>query len=164
MPNFVSQIAVRTTMGAGSQSGTIVLPAVTSYILWYGREAGRTKIRDLYEDKADMQSASLYSLLMLADGSERRASPEELAGEKELSPGSRLFRPDTLTSQSPRNDGQFSVSLNGKHYVPGHGYWKTNREGMVRLLAAGRLRPTAGDSLQDIRYFDDFPVMKRNNF
>jgi len=41
----------------------------------------QTKVRDLYEDKADMQSASLYSLLMLADGSERRATSEELSAK-----------------------------------------------------------------------------------
>jgi adenine-specific DNA-methyltransferase len=162
--NFVSQIAVRTTMGAGSQAGTIVLPAVTSYILWYGKQADRTKIRDLYEDKADMQSASLYSQLMLTDGTERRAIPEELAGEKAIPDGARLFRPDTLTSQSPRNDGQFPVSLDGREYTPGRGYWKTNREGMARLLATCRLRPTAADSVQYVRFLDDFPVVKRNNF
>ena len=162
--NFLSQIAVRTTMGAGSQAGTIVLPAVTSYILWYGKEVGRTKIRDLYEDKSDMQSAYLYSLLMLADGTERRANSEELAGEKELPPESQLFRPDTLTSQSPRNDGQFAVYLNGRQYTPGRGFWKTNREGMDRLLFSSRIRPTVGDSLQYVRYLGDFPVVKRNNF
>ena len=162
--NFVSQIAVRTTMGAGSQAGTIVLPAVTSYILWYGKQADRTKIRDLYEDKVDMQSASLYSQLMLADGQERRAIPEELAGEKAIPDGARLFRPDTLTSQSPRNDGQFPVNMDGRTYTPDRGYWKTNREGMARLLAAYRLRPTAADSVQYVRFMGDFPVVKRNNF
>ncbi|MCB1764446.1 MAG: site-specific DNA-methyltransferase [Candidatus Competibacteraceae bacterium] len=162
--NFVSQIAVRTTMGAGSQSGTITLPAVTSYILWYGKHADQTKIRDLYEDKADMQSAILYSLLMFNNGTERRATPEELALEKEIPPDTRLFRPDTLTSQSPRNDGQFSIDVNGENYTPGRGYWKTNRQGMSRLLTARRLRPTTGGTLQYVRFLDDFPVVKRNNF
>ena len=44
------------------------------------------------------------------------------------------------------------------------GTGETNREGMVRLAAARRLRPTAGDSLQYVRFLDDFPVVKRNNF
>ncbi len=162
--NFVSQIAVRTTMGAGSQAGTIVLPAVTSYLVWYGLHADHTKIRDLYEDKADMQSASLYSLVMLPDGTERRATADELSGETKLPVGARLFRPDTLASQSPRNDGQFPVTVNGRAYTPGRGYWKTNRDGMARLSAASRLRPTVGDSLQYIRFLGDFPVVKRNNF
>jgi adenine-specific DNA-methyltransferase len=162
--NFVSQIAVRTTMGAGSQMGTIVLPAVTSYILWYGKHAESTKIRDLYEDKADMQSASLYSLLRFPDGTERHATSEELANEKSLPQSARLFRPDTLTSQSPRNDGQFPVNYNGQQYLLGRGYWKTNREGMKRLLVANRVRPTVGESLQYVRFIDDFPVVKRNNF
>ena len=90
--NFLSQISVRTTMGAGSQSGTIVLPAVTSYILWYGAQAERTKIRDLYEDKADMQSVSLYSRLILPGGTERGATPEELSDGKAIPKGARLFR------------------------------------------------------------------------
>lgn len=162
--NFLSQIAIRTTMGAGSQSGTLVLPAVTSYILWYGRSARQTKIRDLYEAKADMQSASLYSLVLLGDGSERRATPGELSGEASLPADAHLFRPDTLTSQSPRNDGQFPVNIEGREYTPGRGYWKTNREGMARLKAAGRLRPTGGDSIQYVRLLEDFPVVSRNNF
>jgi adenine-specific DNA-methyltransferase len=162
--NFVSQIAVRTTMGAGSQSGTIVLPAVTSYIVWYGKDSERTKIRDLYEDKADMDSASLYSQLLLTDGTERRATAEELLNNEGLPIGSRRFRPDTLTSQSERNDGQFPVTVQDREFTPGRGYWKTNREGMARLSLAGRLRPTVGDSLQYVRFFDDFPVVKRNNF
>jgi adenine-specific DNA-methyltransferase len=162
--NFLSQIAVRTTMGAGSQSGTIVLPAVTSYILWYGSRAETTKIRDLYEDKADMQSASLYARLILSDGTERGATPEELSDGDAIPEGARLFRPDPLTSQSPRNDGQFPVSFDGREYTLSRGYWKTNRDGMGRLLVARRLRPTAGDSLRYIRFLDDFPVVKRNNF
>jgi adenine-specific DNA-methyltransferase len=35
---------------------------------------------------------------------------------------------------------------------------------MARLLAAYRLRPTAADSVQYVRFLDDFPVVKRNNF
>ncbi len=162
--NFISQIAVRTTMGAGSQSGTLVLPAVTSYIVWYSRSSDRVKIRELYDDKSDMQSAELYSLLRLPDGSERRASQEELSGAQPIPVGAKLFRPDTLTSQSPRNDGQFPVTVNGRKYAPGRGYWKTNPEGMKRLAVASRLRPTEGDSLQYVRFLDDFPVVKRNNF
>ncbi len=162
--NFISQIAVRTTMGAGSQSGTLVLPAVTSYILWYSRYADRAKIRDLYEEKADMQSADLYSLLRLADGTDRRASSEELSGTQPLPAGAKLFRPDNLTSQSPRNDGQFVVTFDDVKYTPNRGYWKTNPEGMARLSVARRLRPTSGDSLQYVRFLEDFPVVKRNNF
>jgi adenine-specific DNA-methyltransferase len=162
--NFISQIAVRTTMGAGSQAGTIVLPAVTSYILWYAKDSERTKIRDLYEDKADMESANLYSQLLLSDGTERRATHEELSNAEEMPVGSRIFRPDTLTSQSERNDGQFPVTVLGRVFTPGRGYWKTNRDGMARLALAGRLRPTVGESLQYVRFLDDFPVVKRNNF
>jgi adenine-specific DNA-methyltransferase len=162
--NFISQIAIRTTMGAGSQSGVTALPAVTSYILWYGQESGKTKIRDLFEAKADMQSASLYSLLKFADGTERRATAEEISGEVALPVDASLFRPDTLTSQSPRNDGQFPIEIADRVYTPGRGYWKTNREGMMRLKAAGRLRPTAGDSIQYVRFLDDFPVVSQNNF
>jgi adenine-specific DNA-methyltransferase len=159
--NFVSQISIRTTMGAGSQIGTISLPAVTSYVIWYGKNSEKTKIRDLYEDKADMQSASLYSLLRFLDGSERKSTQDEL---NSLPTDARLFRPDNITSQSPRNDGQFTVSFEGQQFTPRRGYWKTNQEGMKRLIYARRIRPTAGKTIQYIRFLDDFPVVKRNNF
>jgi adenine-specific DNA-methyltransferase len=162
--NFVSQIAVRTTSGAGSQAGTLVLPAVTSYILWYAKDNSRVKFRDLYESKADMDSASIYSLLLLPDGSERRASSAEMESPETIPAGARFFTPDNLGSQGSSGETPFPVVIGGKTYTLAQGSWKTSAAGMERLGWAGRLRTTLGNSLRYVRFLDDFPVMRRNNF
>jgi adenine-specific DNA-methyltransferase len=165
--NFVNLIAARTTSGAGSfAGGTTVLAAVTSYVVWYARDAERIKYRQLYLDKTSAGGGGeLYSLLRLVDGTERRATVEEAADRSLLPNGARLFLPDNLVSQTTRT-GQttvFPVEVDGRTYVPRTGGWKTNREGMARLAAGKRLRPTQGNSIRYVRFLDDFPAMPLNN-
>lgn len=162
--NFVSQITLRTTLGAGSQTGTLALAAVAGYVLWYGRTREALKYRQLYVEKLDGGSSEArYSLLRLADGTDRRMTTSEIGDPSSLPDGARRFSPDSLVSQSPRNDGQFPVEVGDKTFVPATGYWKSNREGMARLGWAGRLRPSAATSLRYVRYLDDFPASPLNN-
>jgi adenine-specific DNA-methyltransferase len=162
--NFVSIITLQTTTGAGSQNFTTSIAAVSSFVLWYANESALLKYRQLYSSK-DVGDAgsSLYRLVRLSDGGERRATTGEMSGAEKLPQGARLFRPDNLTSQSPRNDGQFPVDVGGITYLPGRGFWKTNRVGMARLSLAGRLRPTTKSSIQYVRYLNDFTAMPLNN-
>ena len=62
--NFISQIALRTTTGAGSQAGTVTLAGVTSYLLWFASDRARLKYRQLYLEKADRGAGSdrLYAI------------------------------------------------------------------------------------------------------
>ena len=161
--NFVSQITMRTTTGAGSfAGGTNVLASVNSYLLWYARDLGSVKYRQLYTDKAaGVGAGELYSLVMSPDGTERRITAAERAGTEPLPEGSRLFRPGDLISQTTRT-GQttvFPVEIGGRTYLPRGGGWKTNRAGMEKLLAARRIRPTLGSTIQYVRYLDDFPAV-----
>jgi adenine-specific DNA-methyltransferase len=165
--NFVSLIAARTTSGAGSFSGgTNVLAAVTSYIVWYARNSQHIKYRQLYSEKTSVAGGGeLYSLVRLADGRDRRATSEELADHSLLRQGSRLFLPDNLVSQTTRT-GQttvFPVQVDGRTFTPKSGGWKTNREGMDRLIFASRIRPTQGDSIRYVRFLSDFPAMPLSN-
>ena len=52
--------------------------------------------------------------------------------------------------------------MNGRNYRPATGYWKTNPEGMRRLVLAGRVI-ALGNTLEYVRYLDDFPVSPLNN-
>ncbi|MBK6534322.1 MAG: hypothetical protein IPF99_33570 [Deltaproteobacteria bacterium] len=76
--------------------------------------------------------------------------------------GARIFRIDNLTSQSiGREKGigaasWFGVKVGDKEYFPNsRSRWKTNEDGMRRLVEAGRVAP-AGISLGYVRYLDDF--------
>jgi adenine-specific DNA-methyltransferase len=158
--NFVSQIAFATTSGAGSfAGGTNVLSSVNSYIVWYALDLTRVKYRQLYREREqDGFGGSKYSTIELADGSRLPAS------QADASSGGRLLRFDNLTSQTTRV-GQttvFPVSVDGRSFTPATGGWKTNRQGMDKLVAARRVAPT-GRTLSYVRYFDDFPAFPLTN-
>jgi adenine-specific DNA-methyltransferase len=90
---------------------------------------------------------------------------EERANSAVLPPGARRFRMDNLTSQSAgRAKGEgaaswFPIEINGKSYKPPmSARWKTNEEGMQRLIAARRVA-VVGNTPSYVRYLDDFSVV-----
>jgi adenine-specific DNA-methyltransferase len=165
--NFVSQITLQTTAGAGSfAGGTVVLPSIASFVLWYSRDASEVRYRQLFDAKsAGSGAGSLYTMLQLPDGSVRRSTQAERLDGSVLPRGTRFFRPSSLTSQTTRV-GQttvFPVQLGNRSFRPVSGGWKTNRDGMARLLAAGRVLPTGGVSINYVRYLEDFPAHPLTN-
>ncbi|MEC3978199.1 site-specific DNA-methyltransferase [Amycolatopsis sp. H20-H5] len=162
--NFISQIVLRTTSGAGSPSGgTLALAGVSDHIIWYGQNREQLKYRQLLTDKTSGQGGDLYKRVRLPDGSSRSATKEELIEPSSLPKGARLFRPDNLTSQSSGAPQFFDVEIDGVAYPVGKSGWKTNRSGMDRLLAARRVFVTRNGTLQYVRFLDDFPAMSINN-
>ena len=92
-------------------------------------------------------------------------TPQERSGVEKLPEQARIYRLDNLQSQSiGREKGEgascwFPVPFAGKEWRPNmRSRWKTNEEGMLRLLRADRLDST-GTGLYYVRYADDFPVM-----
>src|SRR6266481_1543866 len=71
-----------------------------------------------------------------------------------------VYRLDNLTSQRP--PGNFPVTIDGKVYQSGKGYWKTGEIGMSRLLKADRVA-TATNSLTYVRFLDDFRAQAIGN-
>jgi adenine-specific DNA-methyltransferase len=164
--NFVSQIAFATTSGAGSfAGGTNVLANVLNYIVVYARDIESVKYRQLFRAKVvGGASSSLYTSVLLSDGSTRPLTAREKTGTP-LPAGARAFGVDNLTSQTTRI-GQttvFPVSVGGKTVTPTKGGWKTNQSGMERLLNAGRVYAGTGRGLGYIRYVDDFPAAPISN-
>ncbi len=164
--NFVSQIAFATTSGAGSfAGGTNVLANVLNYVVVYARDLDQIKYRQLFKTKnVGGEASSLYTQVLLEDGSTRPLSAIEKRGAQ-LPVGARAFGVDNLTSQTTRV-GQttvFPVTVGEKTVTPAKGGWKTNREGMARLVAAGRVYSGSGRNLGYIRYVDDFPAAPISN-
>jgi adenine-specific DNA-methyltransferase len=71
-----------------------------------------------------------------------------------------VFATDNITSQRP--PGSFPVTLAGKTFGPGKGYWKTGELGMSRLLKANRVAQ-ATNSLRYVRFLDDFRAQAIGN-
>jgi adenine-specific DNA-methyltransferase len=140
-----------------------LLSSVSDYIHWYAKDVQQAKFRQLYVAKElGGQGASKYDQIELSDGMRRRLRPGELTGKEPLPGRARPFRLDNLTSQSGGETISFPVTLDGRTFLPGKGFWKTNAGGMQRLTNAGRIAVT-GDTLAYVRYLDDFPAYPVTN-
>ena len=165
--NFVSQITfVKTSSSTAEFGGT------ADYILWYSKSRDQMKFRRIFATKATGGlGGSGYTQVELSDGSRRPLTKEEAANNDLLPRGSRIFAADNLTSQSAgRAKGEgaaswFKVDLDGREYDPGmKARWKTNADGMQKLLLAGRvLPPIRGEKLSYVRFLEDFPVTPFGN-
>lgn len=162
--NFVSQIVLKTTSGAGSPSGgTLTLAGVYDTIVWYAKSKPNLKYHQLYFEKSEMASASLYRRMFDDGGLARSATPDELSGSKSLTDRQDLFMPDNLTSQSSPDSATFKVNQFGVLAGPGKGGWKTNETGMARLKASSRVYLTDKNSFRYVRKLGDFDAAPINN-
>jgi len=161
--NFISLVAFKKTSAVGSfAGGTVVLPGTTDYVLWYAKDRGQVKYRQLYRQKElEGPGGGAYRLVEEPDGTRRPATKEER--ESGISTG-RFLRPSPMTSDMVREAQTtvFPVELHGRTFTPGTKGWKTNKIGMEQLRRAERLMST-GSSLAYVRYLDDFPAFPLTN-
>lgn len=162
--NFVSQIIYTKTTGMATNT----ISSVADYILWYAKDLSSIKVRKLFREKDYSLDGSLYSRIELVDGRRMTIGEWEKINKQSFSynsrpKGSRIYRPDNLSSQGSANTSQ-EFEFEGKIYTPSkNSHWKANYPvGMERLKVLKRLHPTP-NSLQYIRYFDDFPCQEISN-
>lgn len=154
--NFCSQIAFRKT----SVQATGLLTTTDDYLLWYAKDRERVKARPLFSEKDSWtEGGREYRFLELRDGTRRPMTKDESSGRTPLPDGARAYRPSPLTSQGYSEQGSAPYTFQGKTYDIGRNqHWKTTRDGLDRLAAAGRLLPR-DKSLSYVRYVDDFPLV-----
>ncbi len=164
--NWIGLISVQKTTTATN----VFLPLVTDYLIWYGKNHEATKYRPLYHTKeAGKAGAMSYIGVELPDGTRRTLTKTERENPTVLPSGSRLFSPDNFTSASMgREKGEgaacwFPVEFDGRIFRPyERSRWKTNQEGMRRILAANRV-VGMDKALRYVRFFDDFPAFPLHN-
>lgn len=151
--NFLNDISFFTTSG---RSGAY-LDAVSDRLLWYAKSQESVKYRALWKARSERTLSEQYTMLELPDGTVRRATSDEIAGRTEPPAGSVRFMADNMSSTGASKDGSAPFDLNGTEYhLPPNTHWKTHREGLSRLGAAGRLVPI-GKRLRYKRLTSDFP-------
>lgn len=161
--NFVLQIFVKKTGGAGAPSDLLAPASVGDYIIWYAKDKKSLKYHRLFENKADAKSGiNNYSNIRLPDGTERSLTPAEKKDLSLMPKGARLFGIHALTSQSGGENARFPIEYNGKTYRINSGSWKTSQEGIQNLIKADRIRAT-DTRIGYVRFFDDFPVVPLTN-
>lgn len=154
--NFKSEIVFLKTSG----STTNALPSTNDFILWYGKSTARTKFRELkYKKELSGVGGGEYRSVLLHRGESRPITDGEISDPSSLPDGARIFRLDTLTSQSP--GAKYNIKISGRDFYP-LGYWKTDEARMSRIIKADRAIVRAG-SLGYRRFFDDYQAVAHSN-
>jgi adenine-specific DNA-methyltransferase len=163
--NHVATISFKKTAGQTSHE----LAQTNDFLVWFARDKARLKYRPLFTRRM-VGDDDAYVYLRHPNGSTTRATRDQLEGKTPFPQGSRLFRLQILQSQrqgrasGPGSAMHFPVKLEGKEFAPsGNRGWTTTREGMQKLIAAGRVM-VQGNSLSYVRYFDDFPALALTSF
>jgi adenine-specific DNA-methyltransferase len=151
--NLISVIAVTKT---SSSSGNL-LSVVNDYVVWFAKERGRAKYRQLYLGK-EIGGAGGGQYTWAEDEAGRRKSYGRSGIEDAVLSGLRIFRPDNITSQRPAGAGDVrEFLLEGSRYTPGKGTFKTEVRGLTAPARANRLIGI-GNTLCYVRFLQDFPV------
>jgi len=156
--NFVSLIAFSSTSGFPSST----LARTGDYLVWYAKDKGKVKYRQLYNDKDTSLSGGNYKWIKLKDGSYRGLTAKEIKGETEIPDNARFYQPTSLVSQGETSSPQEFEHLGKKYFPPKGQHWKTSVEGLKALAREGRIH-VAENSIRYVRYIDDFPYKPINN-
>ena len=162
--NHVSQIIYTKTSGFTANT----IANIADYILWYAKDINQVKIRKLYKELNYDVNGKLFSRIELESGERMPIGEwEKINGTKfsyiNRPKGSRTFRIGDLTSQGSASVPQ-PVEFEGNTYYPSRGrHWTSYYPGGVeRLKSLNRVIKTT-NTIQYIRYFDDFPYEEVNN-
>ena len=159
--NCIGQISVKKTSGATSEN----LPGTTDFILFYAKNQNQVKYRQAYIGRQLGEDGdATYTFFQDESGQRRRLKAAELSGVALSNDANRIYRLQTLASQSlgrSKVEGAaswFPVSIDGQTFRPSmSSRWKTNEAGMARLKSANRLE-TSGATISYVRFHGDFPV------
>ena len=148
--NFLSLIVFRKASGL-SRKG---LNRTTDFIIWYAKNKNIYKFRDLFVKKSKGLNTR-YNCIEFPDGERKR-----LDKNLNIPENAKLFNGDNLYASAYAKNQDFKINIRGIDYKPLKGNcWKTNKEGMHRLLSKKRIDVIGNSKIPVyIRYFDDFPV------
>jgi adenine-specific DNA-methyltransferase len=164
--NLVSQIVYSKTSGAT----VVLLPGTTDYILWYAKDKETVKYNRIYNIKTlGGDGSGKYDQIQSSNLSRRSMTSLERNDPSKLKTGTLAYRLDNMMSQGAgRDKGEgaacwFTVDLEGGKHSPNiRNRWKTNEDGMRRLLSSNRVQVT-GNSIAYVRFLDDFSAYPITN-
>ena len=154
---------------SGSSSAN-TLSSVADFLLWYTKDRGQAKYRQLYEslDRAGkLEHMSSYAKVELADETTRGLTAEESANpDANLPLGARLYRRMPLTSPGASTTGRSDpYQWRGQDWqCPPGEHWRVSMDGIDHLAALGRLDAGGpGSALSWKRYEDEVPGRRIHN-
>ena len=158
--NFISIVTFKKTNPLGAKG----LGSVSDYIIWYAKDKKLYKFRRLLlEKKLGENGVTGYSWIELPNGERRRMTPEEFKNIEKLPKNWKIFAPTKLTAAGLTPSCVYTFTFEGETFTPPTGTsWRTNKDGMEKLIKSKRLIKL-GNSIYQIMYFDDYPVTELTN-
>jgi adenine-specific DNA-methyltransferase len=150
--NFVAMIHFNKT---GLQSSKFISSSY-DYILWFSRSRQHTKYHQLYAKKIVGRAGTTgYTFAQESTGIIRSLSREEVNNPTTISATSKVFDGTPLISSGSSQD-QSLIRWHGMEYsLPANSHWKTNQEGVNRLIKSDRI-VQFGRRLEYKMFLDDF--------
>ena len=158
--NMVSTITIRKTAG----DTTRLITTQADYILWFARDKEKIKFHNLFLEKSvGTGTGEQYDRVLDSSGKRRRLTSLEASNPESIDKDSRPYRTADLRRQKFSPTATFELDVMGRTFFPGTGHqWKTNRSGLQRVATSGRLE-VVGNTLEYLRFYDDFPVSELTN-
>ena len=152
--NFIGNIAFKKKK---MPLGETYIFTMCDYLVWYGKDSKQTKFKKLFTSRDD-STAGDYGYVEFPSG--ECLSRAKMGDDVGVPAGGRLFQSMDLRSSGRTESCVFEFEFAGKNFFPSGGKsWKTNLDGMQKLVVANRLFCTR-DSLRYKLYFDDYPVQE----
>ena len=147
--NYLNTIPFVKTSGVTTK----FLASRVDFLVWYAKDKNSCKYRTLYLPKSfEDGTADTYTWLDFPDGTRRGMTKEEKANPNLVPSNAKIYKVDNITSQG---NPLIPFEYKGKTYTQA---WKTNIAGLENLARHKRLH-IAANTLQYVRYLDDFPVI-----
>lgn len=155
--NFIAQISFKKT---GGQSSNLIA-GVCDYLLWFARDIGRVRYRQLYFDKQSGETGAKQYIWVEESNSSRRPMTK-IEEDGTVEDGAKVFQPYPLVSMgASQTDRAFDWIGRTFHPSPNR-HWSVVNEGLEKLAKAERLM-AMGNTLRFVNYFDDYPVSPFTN-
>ena len=158
--NFISLITVQTTTGFE----TNYIGNMSDFILWYAKKKESGHSHPPFYRKQFVLGEGNAKWLMFEDFAYRGVSARERRGEDPVREPNFPYKPDNIISQG-RAKGAQPFVFHGKTYDTWekNSHWKANYpQGMERLGRANRIH-IAENSIQYVRFHEDFDVAVHGN-
>jgi adenine-specific DNA-methyltransferase len=155
--NFFSLITFKKTLPLGASG----LPAISDYLLCYARNKEQVKFRQLFSLKP-VGFGTGYTWVELSDGNRRKLTTDEKDNIEQLPKEWKLFFASALASSGYTPTCTYDFEFDGQLFEAQNKSWRTNPEGMKKLIAARRLI-APGNLPCFVAYHTDFPVQPLHN-
>ena len=154
--NFHAQLTFTKTRPLGSQG----MPGIVDYIIWYAKNTTMLKYRPLFANK--IAGEGNFTYIELPNGERRRLSSAERDDVSLIGENTRIFQSEKLASSGFTSTCYFDIKFQGNVFPPKRTSWRTNPEGMSRLLKSSRLY-APNNNIYYISYHGDYPVQSLTN-